>query len=402
MSWLYWIFGLLGHAGIWATVFNQLHATSCPRSSRKFSEKFILLMVFVPPLLAGLWLFSNQFAPDPLQSLPAFQATRFSWIPALILVYVVLCIPIGGFFFARWFYRRMVFRVPAAVRFDRSKIINIGQLAGRPLSNGWFARSLGLIPFNQVELLDQKRLELALDIPEVLDGFRICHLSDLHLTGQLDQEYFRHVVDLANQFRPQLTVITGDLVDKDRCLPWLTNTVGQLNSDLGCLFVLGNHDRLVRDQNGYLETLAALGLKRLHSQWTEIEYRGATIRLAGNELPWYAGAEKVPELGRRSKNELRILLTHSPDQLEWALKHDFNLVLAGHNHGGQIRFPFIGAIIVPSRYGVKYAAGTFEKRGLLMHVSRGISGDEPIRIGCLPELGLITLRSTRVLSSQQR
>jgi predicted MPP superfamily phosphohydrolase len=66
-------------------------------------------------------------------------------------------------------------------------------------------------------------------------------------------------------------------------------------------------------------------------------------------------------------------------------------MLAGHTHGGQIRFPGIGAILAPSRYGVRYAAGTFHLPPVVMHVSRGISGLQPLRFNCLPELTKLVL-----------
>jgi predicted MPP superfamily phosphohydrolase len=88
---------------------------------------------------------------------------------------------------------------------------------------------------------------------------------------------------------------------------------------------------------------------------------------------------------------LRILLSHSPDQLEWARRHDFDLVLAGHTHGGQIRFPLIGPIIAPSRFGGRYACGVFCEPPTLMHVSRGVSSMFPVRLRCPPELAKLTL-----------
>jgi predicted MPP superfamily phosphohydrolase len=89
---------------------------------------------------------------------------------------------------------------------------------------------------------------------------------------------------------------------------------------------------------------------------------------------------------------VRILLAHSPDQLSWARRNDIDLMLAGHTHGGQIRFPLIGPILAPSRYGVRYAAGTFYLPPVVMHVSRGISGLQPLRFNCPPELTKLVLR----------
>ncbi|HMO37367.1 MAG TPA: hypothetical protein PKA06_15115, partial [Gemmatales bacterium] len=83
---------------------------------------------------------------------------------------------------------------------------------------------------------------------------------------------------------------------------------------------------------------------------------------------------------------------HSPDQYSWAVKEKFNLVLAGHNHGGQIRIPGFGSIFVPSKTGRSYDQGVFQKGNTVMHVSKGLSGGHPVRYFCRPEATWLTLR----------
>jgi predicted MPP superfamily phosphohydrolase len=109
--------------------------------------------------------------------------------------------------------------------------------------------------------------------------------------------------------------------------------------------------------------------------------------LTGNELPWFDAVNQLPMPSEQPASDLAILLSHSPDQIDWATSYKFDLMFAGHTHGGQIAFPVIGPIVAPSKYGVKYASGTFQVGDTLMHVSRGISGDEPIRVNSPPELG---------------
>jgi predicted MPP superfamily phosphohydrolase len=91
----------------------------------------------------------------------------------------------------------------------------------------------------------------------------------------------------------------------------------------------------------------------------------------------------------------RILLSHSPDQIDWAQAHDFDLMLAGHTHGGQFCLPLIGAVLTPSLRGVKYASGVFSAPPTLMHVTRGVSAELPVRLNCPPELSRLTLRKVR-------
>jgi predicted MPP superfamily phosphohydrolase len=86
-------------------------------------------------------------------------------------------------------------------------------------------------------------------------------------------------------------------------------------------------------------------------------------------------------------------LSHSPDQFTWAQRWDFDLMLAGHTHGGQFCLPLIGPVLSPSWHGVLYAGGTFAAGPTVMHVSRGTCSELPFRLNCPPEISKITLRS---------
>jgi predicted MPP superfamily phosphohydrolase len=110
-------------------------------------------------------------------------------------------------------------------------------------------------------------------------------------------------------------------------------------------------------------------------------------------LPWFKPAsnfDNVPNYGEPGR-PLRILLSHSPDEFEWAQARDVDLVLAGHLHGGQVRLPLFGAIVSPSRYGVRYSLGVFTAGNTVMHVSRGTGSLTPLRYNCPPEISLLTL-----------
>jgi hypothetical protein len=99
-----------------------------------------------------------------------------------------------------------------------------------------------------------------------------------------------------------------------------------------------------------------------------------------------------PDLSRVPGNAFRLFLSHTPDNLSWARRHGVHLMLAGHNHGGQIRLPLFGPVYSPSAYGAHFASGAFWERPTLMYVSRGVSGRHPLRLNCLPELTRLTLR----------
>jgi predicted MPP superfamily phosphohydrolase len=153
----------------------------------------------------------------------------------------------------------------------------------------------------------------------------------------------------------------------------------------------------LRDELGLRREIVRHGLVDLGGRYETREIRNALVLLAGNELPWFAPAADMSQMAGELKRRhpLRIAVSHSPDQFGWARTHDFDLMLAGHTHGGQIRLPVIGPIFSPSRYGVRYASGTFFRAPTLMHVSRGLSGTRPLRFNCRPELTQLVLRSDR-------
>lgn len=395
-----WLLGLIGHLGLWAALFNQIHSTACPRQTRKLSEKLLIGIGLVPPLILGAGVLGSLWNKPPelswAEQFAIFSANLFqgpnptaSW---LLWLYAVTCWLVAAGLVVRWLFRKSIDRPIPALVARQSRRITIRQNPG-PLLHGWFPRLLGQVPFNQVLQIQIEQLTWALNIPPELDGLRIVHLSDLHLTGEVDLFYFQQAVLHCNQFEPDLVLVTGDLLDSDQCLDWIQPIFSRLDARLGKFFVLGNHDRRILDLDRLIREMAQAGFQHLKSCWVELTVQEATLLLAGNELPWFAGAESLP--AEPPGNSLKILLSHSPDQLEWARQRGFDLMLAGHTHGGQITLPLIGPVISPSRYGVKYAGGTFQFPDLLMHVSRGLSGDKPIRINCPPEIGCLTIRSTR-------
>ncbi len=353
-------------------------------------------MVFLPAvaLIFSFWQ-TNQFS---LFSNELWQSSR------LLMGYFVGCLIISPYFLFHWVVRKFIkFELPVVGRHER-EVVDIRKRLSKPLTHGLFSKALGWLPFNQATKLaiEKIRFDFA-KLPQAVSGLKIAHLSDLHLTGQIELDYFRELVKITNDFEPDLIVITGDLVDEAECLDWIAPIFGELRAKLGAYFVLGNHDLRIKDREHYLKLLKDSGLIRLKGHWQSVEVNGATLALAGNELPWFAGAESLPQ-SPDFDADFKILLSHSPDQLEWAASYDFDLMLAGHTHGGQIQFPVIGPVVAPSKFGVKYASGIFQLDKMLMYVSRGISGDEPIRINCLPELGLFELNAAtpkRLMASER-
>src|SRR5262249_50980325 len=138
-------------------------------------------------------------------------------------------------------------------------IVDIAQRLGfRPVHGK--ARLLAGVPGNQILQLaiQQKTVRLS-NLPEPLEGLRIAHLSDLHMTGQLGVEFYHSVVDETNALAPDLVVITGDILEKEICLPWIQPTLGRLQAQHGKYFILGNHEQRLRDVTPLRRALSEAG-----------------------------------------------------------------------------------------------------------------------------------------------
>jgi len=388
---------LFGHTALWVALFNRVHALPLPCRVINALEKLHALCFLAGPSFC-LWWFAR--GRQPGDSISGWLLEN-AWLTA----YAGVCLAVGAIVAVAWcrrqlsadFFRRRSGRrgLPAATLLsNHTTKLDVAKALGRRPSGSLSTRLLDAIPGNQLfELhVQHKSLQLA-SLAEELDGLSIAHLSDLHFTGKICRDYFDFVIDRTNELDADMVAITGDIIDKSTCLDWIAPTLGRLRSRHGVYFVLGNHDKRLRDVAGLRRTLVDAGLIDLGGRTLMVRVRNRPLLLAGNEAPWFGPRPAVPPPQQDDEplTPFRLLLAHTPDQIGWARRHGFHLMLAGHTHGGQIRLPGIGPVFTPSLYGTKYACGIFFESPTLMHVTRGISALDPIRIRCAPELAMLIL-----------
>jgi predicted MPP superfamily phosphohydrolase len=251
-------------------------------------------------------------------------------------------------------------------------------------------RRIALLPGNEQFTIDVSTKTYSLPrLPAEWNGLSLVQLSDLHFRGAVTRAYFEAVCEQAAALKPDLFVFTGDLLDDPKLIEWLSATLGKLTAPQGQYFILGNHDWYL-DSAAIRHELERLGWTDLAGHCVSLrKHDAAPVVLCGDETPWMG---THPDLSSVSAEAFRILLSHTPDNITWARSQGFDVMLSGHTHGGQIRLPILGPVYSPSRFGCRFSGGVFWLEPTLLHVSRGLSGREPIRYNCPPELTKLVLR----------
>ncbi len=308
----------------------------------------------------------------------------------LVYSYFLVCWVLGLGVFPVLTVLRLLRRPPAALLTNDTHTVDVAKELGyKPAGTGKYRR-LACLPGNQVFQVDFAERTLRLPrLPAAWDGLKILHLSDLHLCGTPDRAFYRYVMDRCNAWEPDLVALSGDVVDSDTHHRWIIPVLGRLRWRVAAFAILGNHDAW-RDVPVIRRRLRRVGFRVLGNAWETVEVRGEPLIVVGHEGPWIG---PPPDLRDCPAGPFRLCLSHTPDNIRWARRHGMDLVLAGHVHGGQIRFPVVGSVFVPSRYSRRYDFGTFDEPPTLMHVSRGLAGQHPLRFNCRPEVTLLVLRS---------
>ncbi|HKW16908.1 MAG TPA: metallophosphoesterase [Terriglobales bacterium] len=253
-----------------------------------------------------------------------------------------------------------------------------------------------------------KKVEVPLKrLPEAFDGFTIAQLSDFHYEERFSVFAIRKAVELVNTLRADLVVLTGDFITvgmfesssharrhaHEAAAPCAAVLSG-LRARLGSVAVLGNHDAYANA--GFVtKALETSGIPVLNNRSLPIEQNSARLWLAGIE----DALEARPDLGAAIKNipsgEVIILLAHEPDFADEAALNPVDLQLSGHSHGGQIWIPGLGAPWLPP-LARNYPRGLYKVENLVLYTNIGIGTIRaPVRINCVPEVTLITLRARR-------
>jgi len=233
-------------------------------------------------------------------------------------------------------------------------------------------------------------------LPAGLDGVRILHLSDIHLSPFLSEKELARVIDATLGLHPHIAFVTGDLITSRRDpLDACIRQLARVKADAGVYGCLGNHERYAHAEDATAELGARAGIRFLRQESEGLRFGNATLNVAGVDFQssvakrWYLwGAEHLVQPGA-----FNLLLSHNPDVFPTAVRQGYDLVLAGHTHGGQINIEILGQSINPARFHTPYVYGLYCQGRSVEYVTRGIGTiGVPIRLGAPPEVALLRLR----------
>jgi predicted MPP superfamily phosphohydrolase len=238
------------------------------------------------------------------------------------------------------------------------------------------------------------------NLPDVFEGFRMVQISDLHLEEYTETWFLEEIVRQVNGLKPDLVLITGDFISRgprDFAYAWhQAGICAEILSGLKApqrFGILGNHDAAVGESH-VIAPLEAHGIPILVDSYVPIE--------RGRDLFWLCGFNDAgvntpdPNLAIPPRpNAPCIALCHEPDYVDRFVEHPrfplVDLMLSGHTHGGQLRLPLVGPLILPPM-GVKYVQGLFQFGHMKLYVNRGIGTvGLPFRLNCPAEITHITL-----------
>jgi predicted MPP superfamily phosphohydrolase len=373
-------FALFGDARVFLFVANRIVFGS----HREEKSRFHWLLYAVPPLLLVLTLLFW-----PLHAwIDDLTDDRFAFLATLGAAWLFVAAGIGVYWILDRF--RLLLRGEPQVSGTRTHPSEVVRLRKAHIP---FASLRKLGAHNDLYDLEITRHEVFVpSLPPSFDGYRIVFLTDTHVASFHRRAFFREVVAQANAFEPDLILLGGDFVTFERHIPLMAELLlSGLTARDGVYAVLGNHDYWA-NADGVVAAMTARGVRFIVNRGMALRRGDAMISLVGiDEL--YRGAPDPDAAFLRTDPHVPCIgLSHHPDIIDLLDGRRVDLLLCGHTHGGQIRFPFFGSVVVPSKHEARYAAGFHRAGGVLMYVSRGIGAIPPLRILCKPEVATFTLR----------
>jgi uncharacterized protein len=365
-------------------------------------------------IVAGLWagtmfavllilILSRRTWPELMVMVPTgVLAAVYIWHFLFVLPWVVWRAVRNSALATRWIVRRLRTHRPTDI--EPAPLTSRRQfLAGAAMMAPPMIATLAA--WRGVSQLDDFRINrqrlLIPNLPPALQGLTIAHVTDVHIGKYTDNAVLRKIVEQTNQLRPDLVLLTGDLIDFNLAdLPAGLDMIARLDPSYGLAMCEGNHD-LFQGRARFGQMIADAGVPLPINSSHSVTINGQEVQLLG--LRWgppqgmdrmMATSEQQIELSMRvlrpqvREGAFPILLAHHPHAFDYIGDANIPLTLAGHTHGGQIN-PLPG--LFPAQLRFRYISGVYERPGRKLVVSNGVGNWFPLRVNAPAEIVHITL-----------
>ena len=267
----------------------------------------------------------------------------------------------------------------------------LGSVAGAALACGAWAVAVEPL------WLQVHRVQVRLPgLPAGLEGVRLGLLADLHAGAWAPPELYRRAARILADSKVDAILLAGDVTSRGAGPGWerVLAPLSEVEAPLGRLAVLGGHDHDL-DARSVVEGLERLGFRVLRNEAVALGH--------GEEALWVVGLDDNSHAPTRDDFEAAcrrlprgapsVVLAHSPDAAWEADRRGLGLVLSGHTHGGQVRLPFLGALMRVIALPRRFDQGLSRYGGTQVFVSRGLASTHRLRFLCRPDLAVVTLLS---------
>jgi len=241
-------------------------------------------------------------------------------------------------------------------------------------------------------------------LPAAFNNFKLVFISDMQADEFTNNARLENFIEKVNSTNPDLVLVGGDFITSTpNYIETSAIFAGKIKSKYGVYSCVGDHDNWAyrnntsRSLSEVIEALKEHNVEMIDNRKRTIKINGAEISIAfitNTYVEKINGAKFDSVIGKDLSGELKILLVHQPSNflVEKAKKYNFNLMLAGHTHGGQVTFLFPFKNLSPTLFETKYVRGNFHFGSLLMVVTRGLGMSlVPLRYNSTPEVTVIII-----------
>ncbi len=246
---------------------------------------------------------------------------------------------------------------------------------------------------NEANTLEVEEVEINLQrLPKKLDGFKLVHLSDIHHSPFTGLDHIEKAVEIANELKPDMFVLTGDYVSHEtEYVEPVAEVLGNLKSEYGTFACLGNHDHWT-DAPAVTKSLRDNDITVLINEGFRFTAKDVSFWLCGVDDHMVKRTDLPAALHGSFPDEMKMLLAHNPVIIRQAVKTDVDLIFSGHTHGGQVKIRDKEKKILAHRR--KLTSGLHKRKNTQIYITRGIGTVVlPVRYQCPPEISLITLNA---------